>query len=127
MFDRVRVFPVRKVRLRGVEERDCAFHRELLVPPVPNLAVRAVDQVFRGRDELVHQFLRGRVQVRQDDVDVVEVPVLQGALGRPKAFLRPGDVDLRLPQVFDEFLDRDEFRRRTAGFLEHTPLVLLEA
>ena len=50
----------------------------------------------------------------------------QGALGRPKAFLRPGDVDLRLPQVFDEFLDRDEFRRRTAGFLEHTPLVLLE-
>src|SRR2546422_819106 len=126
VFDRVRVFPVRKVRLRGVEERDRAFHRDLLVPPVPNLAVRAVDQVFRGRHELVHELLGGRVQVRQDDVDVVEVPVLQGALGRPEAFLRPGDVDLRLPQVFDEFLDRDEFRRRAAGFLKHTPLVLLE-
>src|SRR6266704_2094253 len=40
-------------------------------------------------------------------------------------FLPAGDVDVRLPEVLDEFLDHDELRRRAARLLESAPLLLL--
>src|SRR2546428_2315272 len=58
-------------------------------------------------------------------MDVVEVLLLEGALCRFQTLLGGRDVDVRLSQVHDELLDRDEFRRGAPRLLQAAPLCLL--
>src|SRR5205823_15021152 len=88
--------------------------------------LRAGDQVLRGHDELLHQLLRGLVESLQDRVDLVGGALLQRAFRGPQALLRAGDVDVRLPEPFDDPLDGDELRRGGPRLLHRAPLVLLE-
>ena len=125
MLDRVRVLPSLEVRLRGVQQGHRFVGLDALLPAFLDLALRPTDQILRGRDEFVHQLLRGRIERREDRVDVVEVPFLQGPFRGSEPFLRPRDVDVCLPQVFDQLLDRDELRRGGPRHLERPPLLFL--
>src|SRR5205814_1479733 len=87
-------------------------------------ALRAGDEILRGGDKLPEEFLRRRVEVREDRVDIVELALLHCQLRRAEAFLRSRDVDVRLSEALDELLDRDEPRRRRAGLLERDSLLL---
>src|SRR5207244_12485526 len=55
----------------------------------------------------------------------LEVPFLEGPFRGSEPFLRSRDVDVRLPQVFDQLLDRDELRRGGPRHLERPPLLFL--
>src|SRR5947208_1662392 len=125
MLDRIRVLPSLEVRLRGVQQGNRFVGLDALIPAFLDLAFRPTDQILRGGDEFVHQLLRGGIERREDRVDVVEVPLLHGPFRGSEPFLRPRDLDVCLPQVFDQLLDRDELRRGGPRHLERPPLLFL--
>ena len=124
MLDGVRVLRPFEMGLGRVQERDGLVDPEAFLPGVLDPALRAGDEILGGGDELLQEFLCRRVEVREDRVDVVELPFLHRLLRRAEAFLRSRDVDVRLPKALDELLDRNELRRRRAGLFERDPLFL---
>src|SRR5713226_5617374 len=56
---------------------------------------------------------------------VVRIASTSSKFRRSEALFRARDVDVRLPEVFDEFLDRDELRGGAPSLLQGAPLFLL--
>ena len=117
MLDGVRVGASLELGPRRVQESDRFVDVDSVRSGLLNPAFRSGDEIFRGLDEFAHQLFCGRVERREDGVHVIEVPPLEGQLGGAQALFGPRDVDVRLTQVLDELLDRNELRRGAAGLL----------
>src|SRR3990172_21311 len=115
VLDGVVEVPVLEMQLRLREGRPGLVHVDPRGPRIVDPPVRAVDQGPRGRREFRHELLRRGIEVREDLVDLLVRLLLEGALARLEGLLGPGDLDVRLPQVLDEPLDRDEPARGGPG------------
>ncbi len=85
-------------------------HVDTLVLAFLDPCVRALDEGPGGSHELLQEFLGRVVEVREDRVHIVERPLVQGGLRLVEILLGARDVDVGLPEVFDDPLDRDELR-----------------